>query len=112
MTRNELIQEINLSGPWIHGYFDLGNGLVIEDQDELYKKRITKNRDYFISIISEFYKRDLLEGKTICDVGCNAGYFSYELYKKFKFKHALGLEPRKSNLAKAQFIANYLSHKT
>ena len=107
MTQNELIQEINLLGPWIHGFFDLGNGLIIEDQDKLHKKRITKNRDYFVSIISKFYKRDLLKEKTICDVGCNAGYFLYELYKKFKFKHALGLEPRKSNLAKAQFIANY-----
>jgi len=107
MTRSELIQEINLLGPWIHGYFDLGNDLVIEEQDELHKKRITTNRDYFVNIISNFYKRDLLEEKTICDVGCNAGYFLYELYKKFKFKRALGLEPRKSNLAKAQFIANY-----
>ena len=107
MTKNELIQEINVLGPWVHGYFDFNNGLVIEDQDALNKKRIRKNRDYFVNIISEFYKRDLLEDKTLCDAGCNAGFFLYELYNKFKFKQALGLEPRKTNLAKAQFIADY-----
>lgn len=107
VSKDKLIQEINVLGPWIHGHFDLGNGLIIEDQDELHKKRITKNRDYFVDIISQFYKQETLESKTLCDVGCNAGFFLYELYNKFKFKHALGLEPRKTNLAKAQFIANY-----
>jgi len=107
MRRDELIQEINVLGPWVHGYFDLGNGIVIEDQDELHHKRILKNREYFVDIISKFYKEDLLKNKTLSDVGCNAGFFLYELYNKFKFKHALGLEPRKTNLAKAQFIADY-----
>lgn len=107
MTKDELVQEINVLGPWIHGYFDLGNNLVIEDQDKLHKKRITENRDYFIDIISQFYKRDVLESKTFCDVGCNAGFFLFELFKKFKFKHALGLEPRETNLVKARFISDY-----
>jgi len=32
----------------VHGYFDLGNGLIIEDQDELQKKRLFSSRDFFI----------------------------------------------------------------
>jgi len=104
---DDLIKKINILGPWVHGYFDLGNGLIIEDQDKLHKKRITKNKEYFVDIISKFYRKNTLESKTFCDVGCNAGFFLYELYRSFKFKLAIGLEPRKTNLAKARFIANY-----
>ena len=43
--KDELIQEINVLGPWVHGYFDLGNGIVIEDQDNLQKKRLFAIRD-------------------------------------------------------------------
>lgn len=38
MTHEELIEEINVLGPWSYGYFDLGNGLIIEDQDLNLKK--------------------------------------------------------------------------
>lgn len=107
MSRNELIEEINLLGPWVHGAFDLGNGLIVEDRDKLHKKRIEKCRDYFVEIIADFYGTTSLHGKSISDVGCNAGYFLYELQKKFSFRHALGLEPRESNLAKARFIADF-----
>lgn len=107
MSRDELIQEINVLGPWVHGYFDLGNDLIIEDQDTLQRKRLFATRDYLVNIISNHYKRENLGDKTLCDIGCNTGYFLYELYKKFQFKEVIGLEPRVSNLQKAQFIANF-----
>ena len=107
INHNQLIQEINMLGPWVHGYFNLGNGLIIEDQDALQKKRLFATRDNFGRIISRFYKKKRLSDKTLCDVGCNTGYFLFELYKKFQFKEAVGLEPRKSNLQKAGFIADY-----
>lgn len=107
LNRNEIIQEINVLGPWIHGYFNLGAGLIIEDQATLHKKRLFSTRDYFIDIISNHYHTKTLKNKTLCDIGCNTGYFLYELFKKFNFKEAIGLEPRKSNLLKAQFIADY-----
>jgi len=104
---NKLIQEINVLGPWVHGYFDLGNGIVIEDQDELQKKRLFTIRDYLIDIITKYYKTNDLQDKTLCDVGCNTGYFLYEIYKKIKIKKLVGVEPRTKNLAKAKFIANF-----
>jgi len=109
MKRDELIQEINILGPWVHGYFDLGNGLIIEDQDELQKKRLFSSRDFFIDIIHSYYKKKDLSDKTLCDVGCNTGYFLYELFKKFNFKKVLGIEPRESNLDKAQFMADFFN---
>ena len=104
---NKLIQEINVLGPWVHGYFDLGNGIVIEDQDKLQKKRLFAIRNYLIDIITKYYKTNDLQDKTLCDIGCNTGYFIYEIYKKFKIKKVVGVEPRTKNLAKAKFIANF-----
>jgi len=106
-TNDKLIQEINVLGPWVHGYFDLGNGIIIEDQDTLQKKRLFAIRDYFIDIITKFYETNNLHNKSLCDVGCNAGYFLYELYKKLNFKQVVGVEPREKNLQKAKFIANF-----
>ena len=105
--KNELIQEINVLGPWVHGYFDLGNDVIIEDQDNLQKKRLFAMRDYLIDIIIKYYKTNNLQDKTLCDVGCNTGYFLYEIYKKVKLKKVTGVEPRTKNLAKAKFIANF-----
>ena len=105
--KEKLIQEINVLGPWVHGYFDLGNGIIIEDQDLLQKKRLFAMRDYFIDIIAKFYKKNEIRNKSLCDVGCNTGYFLYELYRKFNFKHVVGVEPRTKNLEKAKFIADF-----
>lgn len=105
--KSKLIQEINVLGPWVHGYFDLKNGIIIEDQDNLQKKRLFAMRDYLIDIIIKHYKTDNLQDKTLCDIGCNTGYFLYEIYKKIKLKKVVGAEPRTKNLAKAKFIANF-----
>lgn len=107
LKKLKLIQEINVLGPWVHGYFDLGNGIIIEDQDELQKKRLFAIRDYLIDIITKYYKTNNLQDKTLCDVGCNTGYFLYEIYKKIKIKKVMGVEPRAKNLAKAKFIADF-----
>ncbi|CAN2046954.1 tRNA (mo5U34)-methyltransferase [Candidatus Magnetomoraceae bacterium gMMP-1] len=107
MSKEELITEINVLGPWTHGYFDLGNGIIIQDQDIIQKKRLFCYRDYFIDIIKSYYEREHLADKTLCDIGCNTGYFMFELLKKFGFKKVTGLEPRQANLEKAQFIADY-----
>ena len=109
MTRDDLIREINVLGPWVHGYFDLGHGLVIEDQDELQKKRLFHLRDYYCDILATYYGSKQLKEKTLADIGCNTGYFLFELFNAFQFKLADGLEPRTSNLAKAKFIAGYFN---
>ena len=103
----KLIEKINVLGPWVHGYFDLGNGLIIEDQDDLQKKRLFALRKYFMKIIKKKYGGKKLDNKTFCDIGCNTGYFLFELYKEFNFKKAVGFEPRLKNLKKAKFIADF-----
>jgi SAM-dependent methyltransferase len=109
MSREELIQEINVLGPWVHGYFDLGNDIIIEDQDILQKKRLFCVREYLFDILRSHFGRNQLNDKTLGDIGCNTGYFLFELFKEFQFKRAEGLEPRESNLSKARFVSDYFN---
>lgn len=94
-------------GPWVHGYFDLGNGVIIQDKDEIQKKRLFSTRDAIFKILNKYYSKNELRRKTICDVGCNTGYLLFEIFKAFNVKKAVGIEPRQTNLKKARFIAKY-----
>jgi SAM-dependent methyltransferase len=105
---NKLVEKINLLGPWVHGFFDLGNGIIIEDSDELQKKRLFAILGYLKDIIRTHYT-DKKTKLVIGDVGCNTGFFIFELYKEFKFKKYFGFEPKLSNLKKAKFIRDYFS---
>ena len=46
MNKN-LIEKINILGPWVHGFFDLGDGIIIKDSDELQRKRLLVVSGYF-----------------------------------------------------------------
>ncbi len=105
MHKHNIIEKINILGPWVHGYFELPNGITIRDGDEFHKDRLFQLRQLFVEIISSHYKKNKLADKTLCDVGCNAGYFLLELFRSFEFLKAKGFDPRKSNINKANFIA-------
>jgi hypothetical protein len=55
--KDKLIEEINIRGPWVHGYFDLGNGIIIQDKDELQRKRLFALKNAFNVILKKIYKR-------------------------------------------------------
>ena len=103
----KLIEKINVLGPWVHGYFFLGNGIIIQDKDEIQKKRLFSTRDTIFKILNKYYYKNELRRKTLCDIGCNTGYFLFEVFKEFNVKMAVGIEPRQTNLKKARFIAKY-----
>lgn len=108
IKKNEkLIEKINILGPWVHGFFNLKNGIIIQDKDELQRKRLFSTRNAIFKILKKYYSEEELKKKTLCDVGCNTGYFLFEIFNKFKIKRAIGIEPRKTNLEKARFIAKY-----
>ena len=81
MNKNKLIEKINTLGPWVHGYFKILDDIVISDKDLLQQKRLFHYKDYFIDIIKNNYNSEHLNEKTICEIGCNSGYFLFELYK-------------------------------
>lgn len=108
MTRVELIQKINTLGPWVHGYFNLGNGIIIEDKDAVMKDSLFAHLDAYKEIIREHYDNDKLSDKTFADIGCNTGFYSFELMQKFKFHSATGFDPKPKNLQKARFIHEHI----
>lgn len=107
-SKKQLIEEINILGPWVHGYFDLGNGIIIEDSDSLQKSRLFAILETLKGIISHHFTRDDTKNLTLSDIGCNTGYFLVELHKEFGFKTLFGYEPKLTNLEKAKFIRNQL----
>lgn len=110
MTRVELIQKINTLGPWVHGYFNLGEGIIIEDKDAVMKDSLFAHLDAYKDIISERFEKETLTDKTFADIGCNTGFYSFELMQKFKFKSATAFDPKPKNLQKARFIHGYIKN--
>ena len=106
MNKN-LIEKINILGPWVHGFFDLGDGIIIKDSDELQRKRLLVVSGYLKDIIRSYYHEEKIPELVVGDIGCNTGYFLFELYKEFKCKKLYGFEPKTSNLKKANFIRDY-----
>ena len=106
MNKN-LIEKINILGPWVHGFFDLGDGIIIKDSDELQRKRLLVVSGYLKDIIRSYYHEEKIPELVVGDIGCNTGYFLFELYKEFKCKKLYGFEPKTSNLKKADFIRDY-----
>lgn len=107
--RNSLIEKINQLGPWVHAYFKLPSDLVIQDCDLYQRARLFTLRDHLFEIIENQFGSSNFTNKTICDVGCNAGYFLYELHNRFQFLKSTGFDPKKSNVLKAKFIAEQFS---
>ena len=89
----KLIEKINVLGPWVHGYFDLGNRVIIQDKYEIQQKRLFSTRNAIFKILNKYYSKNELRRKTLCDVGCNTGYFLFEVFKEFNVykKKQLGL---------------------
>ena len=55
-TKNASIEKINMLGPWVHGFFNLPNGITIQDTDIYQKQRLIYLRDQFVKIIQNHSK--------------------------------------------------------
>ena len=44
-TNNASIEKINMLGPWVHGFFNLPNGITIQDTDNYQKQRLIYLRE-------------------------------------------------------------------
>ena len=53
-----------------------------------------------------------LRSKTICDIGCYDGWILNMLNEKFKFKKAVGIEPRAKNINKGIYARSFYNVKT
>ena len=96
LTREEIRRRIDALGPWFHN-LDL-NGVPTAPTHFLGDYPNVKWRR-FAGIIP-----DRLEGKTVLDIGCNAGFYAMEM-KRRGAERVLGLDTGEEYLAQARFAA-------
>jgi len=96
LSREEIRQRIDALGPWFHN-LDL-KGVSTAPSHFLGDYPAVKWRR-FSSVIP-----DSLEGKTVLDIGCNAGFYAMEM-KRRGAERVLGLDTDEEYLAQAQFAA-------
>lgn len=95
-SREEIRQRVDALGPWFHN-LDL-NGVPTAPSHFLGDYPNVKWRR-FSGIIP-----DRLEGKTVLDIGCNAGFYAMEM-KRRGAERVLGLDTDEEYLAQARFAA-------
>ena len=101
-------EKINLLGPWVHGRFDLGGGVVIESPNAAQQRRLEWIRDALVAHLVAAGYSGSSRKLTLLDIGCNAGFFTMELQRRFGFQKAVGIDPRERNIRKARFVQQRL----
>ncbi|MCA6125203.1 TIGR04290 family methyltransferase [Bradyrhizobium sp. WSM 1704] len=96
LSRDEIRQRVDALGPWFHN-LDL-NGISTAPSHFLGDYPRVKWRR-FAEVIP-----DNLEGKTVLDIGCNAGFYALEM-KRRGAARVLGLDTDEEYLAQARFAA-------
>ncbi len=92
----ELARAITALGPWFH-HMDLG-GVWTAPDHFLYDYPAAKWRRYADRLPAD------LSGKSVLDIGCNAGFYSIEM-KRRGAARVLGLDADERYLAQARFAA-------
>lgn len=99
MTRTEIEQKIAELGPWFHNLCLYG---------------VQTAPDHFLGDYPAFKFRNFahaipgdLKGKTVLDIGCNAGFYSIEM-KRRGAAHVLGIDHDETYLAQARFATKAL----
>lgn len=96
LSKDEIRQRVDALGPWFHN-LDL-NGVRTAPTHFLGDYPNVKWRR-FCSVIPES-----LEGKSVLDIGCNAGFYALEM-KRRGAARVLGLDTDEEYLAQARFAA-------
>src|SRR3954467_6827811 len=96
LSREEIRRRIDALGPWFHN-LDL-HGVPTAPSHFLGDYPAVKWRN-FADIVPKS-----LKGKTVLDIGCNAGFYAMEM-KRRGADRVLGLDNRDEYLAQARFAA-------
>jgi tRNA (mo5U34)-methyltransferase len=96
LSRREIQREVEALGPWFHN-LDL-NGVHTAPSHFLGDYPAVKWRNFSGAIPAD------LTGKTVLDIGCNAGFYSLEM-KRRGAERVLGVDAEDDYLAQARFAA-------
>lgn len=103
MRREEIIEGVERLGPWFH-CIDLGSGLVTKTVTAV-GEPVEHPRPTW-ECVRPHLPEDLT-GKTVLDVGCNAGFYCVEM-KRRGARRVLGIDAQRSLVRQAQFVRRVL----
>ncbi|HYN86323.1 MAG TPA: DUF1698 domain-containing protein [Pyrinomonadaceae bacterium] len=103
MRREEIIEGVERLGPWFH-CIDLGAGLVTKTVTAV-GEPVEHPRPTWERVRPHL--PDDLTGKTVLDVGCNAGFYCVEA-KRRGARRVLGIDAQRSLVRQAQFVRRVL----
>jgi tRNA (mo5U34)-methyltransferase len=103
MTREEILAELKRLEPWFHR-IDLGGGLYTKTESVM-----GEPVDHPLGpwqTIQKLLPRDLT-GKTVLDVGCNAGFYAFEARRRGA-KRVLGVDGQRQHVRQGLFVRKVL----
>ena len=103
MTREEILSELKRLEPWFHR-IDLGGGLFTKTESVM-----GEPVDHPLGpwqTIQKLLPRNLT-GKTVLDVGCNAGFYAFEA-KRRGANRVLGVDGQRQHVRQALFVRKVL----
>lgn len=103
MTREEILSELKRLAPWFHR-IDLGNGLYSKTESVMGEPVDHPYGPW--QTIQKLLPRDL-SGKTLLDVGCNAGFYAFEA-KRRGAKRVLGVDGQRQHVRQGLFVRKVL----
>ena len=92
-----LRREVEALGPWFHN-LDLGQGITTAPDHFLGDYPAAKFASFAHALPTD------LSGRTVLDIGCNAGFYSIEM-KRRGADHVIGIDSDERYLAQARFAA-------
>ena len=97
----------NAHGPYSHGVWSNGKSAI--GADEALEGRPETIVENFIKTMLSHYTLEEIAEMTLIDVGCYDSFLTVQIEKQLPFSKIYGLEPRRQNIAKGEFVREYLS---
>lgn len=99
MTRDQILSELKRLEPWFH-CIDLGDGLATKTESAI-GEPVEHPRPTWEKV--KVCLPDDLSGKSVLDVGCNAGFYSLEM-KRRGAGRVLGIDSQHNLIRQAAFV--------
>jgi tRNA (mo5U34)-methyltransferase len=103
MTREEILAELKRLEPWFHS-IDLGGGITTKTESVMGEPVDHPHGPW--QIIQQCLPRDMRD-KSLLDVGCNAGFYSFEA-KRRGAARVLGVDGQRQHIRQALFVRKVL----
>jgi len=103
MTREEILAELKRLEPWFHS-IDLGAGITTKTESVMGEPVDHPHEPW--QVIQQCLPRDM-RGKSLLDVGCNAGFYSFEA-KRRGAARVLGVDGQRQHIRQALFVRKVL----